>query len=64
MADWISGAVRHQGALHRALGIPEDQKIPKAKLEEALHSRNPHVARMARLAVTLSGLNHGHRREQ
>jgi hypothetical protein len=33
MGDWIKGAVRNQGALHRALGIPEDKPIPKSKLE-------------------------------
>jgi hypothetical protein len=38
MGDWIQGAVRNQGALHRALGIPEDQPIPRSKLEQAKHS--------------------------
>jgi hypothetical protein len=31
--DWIKGAVKKPGALHRALGIPEGKKIPAGKLE-------------------------------
>jgi hypothetical protein len=61
MGNWIKGAVRNKGALHRALGIPEDKPIPKSKLEEAKHSKDPHIRRMAHLAETLKGLNHGSR---
>ena len=25
---WIAGSIRHPGALHRALGVPEGEKIP------------------------------------
>jgi hypothetical protein len=66
MGDWIKGAVRNQGALHRALGIPEDKPIPESKLEQAQRSRDPHIRRMAHLAETLTGLNHGssHKRGQ
>ena len=59
MADWISNAQIKKGALHRALGIPENQPIPESKLEEAKHSKDPHIRRMAHLAETLEGLNHG-----
>jgi len=43
----------HKGGLHRALGIPENEVIPKEKIEAATHSNNPHVAAMARLAHTM-----------
>lgn len=49
----------HGGALHRHLGIPEDQPIPMAKKQEAANSDNPHVAAMGRLAVAMSGWKHG-----
>jgi hypothetical protein len=62
MGDWIKGAVRNKGALHRALGIPEDKPIPKSKLEEAGRSKDPRIRRMAHLAETLKGLNRGSRK--
>lgn len=51
---WIQGAIKRPGALHRALGVPEGQKIPKEKIMKAEHSDNMRVAREARLAETLS----------
>ena len=62
MSDWIKGAIGNKGALHRALGIPEDKKIPQSKLDEAKRSRDPRLRRMAQLAETLRGLNHGRRK--
>ena len=50
--------LRH-GALHRALGIPEDEDIPAARLAEAKRSNDPEVAHMARLAGTMEGWHHG-----
>jgi hypothetical protein len=64
MGDWIQGAVRNKGALHRALGVPEDKPIPESKLEEAKHAKDPHLRRMAHLAETLKGLNHGSSRKR
>ena len=32
---WIQGAVKHPGALHRELGVPQGQKIPAKKLAAA-----------------------------
>jgi len=49
--------LRH-GGLHRALGVPENQNIPQAKLEAAKHSTNPHVQHMANFAHTMEGFNH------
>ena len=57
MANWIAGAVKHKGALHRALGIPEGEKVPAKKLAAAEHSDDPKVARMANLAKTLKSFH-------
>lgn len=51
--NWIAGAVKHPGALHKELGVPEGKKIPAGKLEKAEHSENPKLAKRARLAETL-----------
>ena len=48
-----------KGGLHRALGVPEGEKIPAAKMAEAKKSSDPHVAHMARFAETLEGFHHG-----
>lgn len=49
---WIQGAVspEHKGGLHRALGVPEGQKIPERKIEAAAHSGNAHLRHMAQFA--------------
>ena len=53
-----------KGALHRQLGIPEDQPIPAARLEQAAHSKNPLLAKRARTAKMIKGLprHHGPRK--
>lgn len=48
----------HRGGLHRALGVPENETIPAAKLEAARHSKNEHVAHMANFAHTMGGFKH------
>ena len=55
--NWIKGAIKHPGALHKALGVKEGEKIPEKKLEKAEHSKNPVTAKRARLAETLKGLH-------
>lgn len=57
--NWIAGATKNKGALHRALGIPEGQPIPAKKLEAATHSKNPTIRKEANLAMTLKGLRKG-----
>jgi hypothetical protein len=42
-----------KGGLHKALGIPQDEKIPASKVEAATHSKNSHVAHMANFAQTM-----------
>ena len=56
---WIKGAIKHPGALHEALHVPKDQKIPASKLHAA-EKKGGKVGREARLAETLKGMNHKH----
>jgi len=48
----------NKGGLHRALGVPEGEKIPAAKLESAKNSSNEHVAHMANFAATMGKFKH------
>lgn len=50
--NWIQGAIKHHGALHRQLGIPVGQKIPVDKLHAAA-SKPGVLGKRARLAITL-----------
>jgi hypothetical protein len=52
---WIKGAIKHPGALHKEMGIPEGKKIPEKKLAKAAHARGK-LGKRARLAETLKGL--------
>lgn len=54
---WIAGAIKHPGALHRDLGIPQGKKIPEEMLEAAA-KRKGVVGRRARLAETLRRMHH------
>jgi hypothetical protein len=47
-----------KGGLHRALNVPEGEKIPVDKLESARNSKNEHVKKMANFAHTMSGFKH------
>jgi len=55
---WIQGAIKHPGSLHKALHVPEGEKIPAKKLEKAAHSDNPKLAKKANLAKTLKRMHH------
>ena len=55
--NWIKGAIKKPGALHRQLHVPQGQKIPHAKLEAA-ESKGGKLGQRARLAETLSGFKH------
>jgi hypothetical protein len=55
--DWIKGAIKHPGALHKELGVPKGKKIPASKLKKAEHSKNPTTAKRAHLAETLKGFH-------
>lgn len=54
---WIGDAIKHPGALHRELGVPEGKTIPKRQLEKAA-SKGGTIGRRARLAETLEGFHH------
>ena len=49
---WIQGAVKHKGALHAQLGIPEGEKIPQATLDAAA-KKGGKLGQRARLAEEL-----------
>ena len=52
--NWIAGAIKHPGALHKQLGVPEGQKIPAAKVNAAAEKGGT-LGRRARLAQRLRG---------
>ncbi len=53
---WIQSAIKHPGALHKELHVPEGKKIPASKLKKAEHSNNPKLRKRAVLAETLKHL--------
>jgi hypothetical protein len=55
---WIQKAIKHPGALHRQLGVPQGQKIPESKLNAAA-KKSGVLGRRARLAKTLKKMPHG-----
>lgn len=57
MSNWIAGAIKHPGALHAQMGIPQGQPIPAKKLAAAANSNDALLAKRARLAETLKRLN-------
>ncbi len=54
--NWIAGAIKKPGALHKELGVKKGEKIPESKLKKAEHSKNPKLKKRAVLAETLKGL--------
>ena len=53
-----------KGKLHRALGVPEGEKIPQEKLDAAKHSRSRDVRDMAIRAETMKGWHHGDKKRR
>ena len=53
---WIAGAIKHPGALHRQLGVPQGKKIPAGKLAKAAKAGGT-LGRRARLAETLKSFH-------
>ena len=53
---WISGAIKHPGALHKELGVPMGKKIPNEKLTKAAHAGGK-LGKRARLAETLGKMH-------
>jgi hypothetical protein len=57
---FIDKAIKHPGALHRALHVPEGEDIPHKKLAKAEHAKNPHIRREADFARELEGFHKRH----
>jgi len=57
--DWMRNSVKKPGALHKALGVPMDKKIPESKLDKASHSNSPLMRKRANLAKTFRKVNRG-----
>jgi len=53
--NWIAGAIKRPGQLHRDLGVPQG-KIPAAKLSAAA-AKGGKVGARARLAQTLKKMH-------
>jgi len=51
---WIQAAISNPGGLHRALHVPEGEKIPAKKLNKAAKAGGK-LGKMANLAKTLKG---------
>lgn len=55
---WISGAIKHPGALHRDLGVAMGEKIPSGKLQQAVSGKyGAKTAARARFAKELHGFH-------
>lgn len=54
----------HKGALHRALGVPQGEKIPASKLASASNSSDAHVLRMAASAKGFKAMSHGKKKRK
>lgn len=54
--NFIKGAIKRPGQLHRDLNVPKGQKIPASKLQAAA-KRPGKVGQRARFAETLKKLN-------
>ena len=50
--DWIAGATKNKGGLHRSLGVSAGKPIGKAKIAKAA-TKGGKVGKEARLAETL-----------
>ena len=53
---WISGAIKHPGALHEQLHVPKGEPIPAKKLDKAAQAGGK-LGQRARLAKTLKGMH-------
>ena len=58
---WIQGAVdpSHKGDLHKALHVPQGEKIPKSKINKATHSKDAHLRHMAQFAKNVAPKQEG-----
>ncbi len=55
--DWIQKAIKKPGGLHQSLQIPKGQKIPKMRIEKAVHAKSPLLRKRANLSMILKKFN-------
>lgn len=56
--NFIAGAIKKPGQLHKDLGVPQGQKIPADKMAKAASgAMGKKVAQRARFAETLKGMH-------
>jgi hypothetical protein len=60
--NWIAGAIKKPGALHKELGVKKGEKIPAKKLATA-SKKSGVEGKRARLAETLKGFKHKEKHE-
>jgi hypothetical protein len=60
--NWIKGAVKRPGQLHRDLGVRKGKKIPRSKLQAAA-KRKGKVGQRARFALNMRKINARKRRK-
>lgn len=56
MSNWIAGATKNKGALHKHLGVPEGHKLSLADIARG-RKMGGKVAKEAALAATLRKFN-------
>ena len=56
--NFIAGAIKKPGQLHKDLGVPQGEKIPPGKLEAAAKQKGK-IGQRARFAKTLKGFSKG-----
>lgn len=55
--NWIAGAIKHEGALRKALHAKDGHKISRKALQRAA-KRGGKIGARARLALTLRSFHH------
>jgi hypothetical protein len=56
--NFIKGAIKKPGQLHKDLGVPQGEKIPEGKIAAAAKSKGK-IGQRARFAQTLKKLRKG-----
>ena len=56
MSNWIKGAIKKPGALHKQMGVPKGKTIDIGRLRAA-SKRGGKLGQRARLAITLKGMH-------
>lgn len=54
--NFIKEAIKRPGALHKALHVKKNEKIPESKIKKAENSKSPRLRKEATLAETLGKL--------